>query len=530
LLHFQDLKSIDDILNFKKMKALFSFLFLVFVLHANAQNVTILPGGITPAMSGTYPRISYDAIVALPSPVKGDMAYDITFDCLRVYNGTKWVCTFQHPTDPNPNAIAIASSGGTGIEYGSAIALDASGNMYITGNYYATTTIGSISLTSAGDSDIFVAKYNSAGTLQWVQSAGGTGSDFGFALALDASGNVYITGNYAGTATFGTTSKTSLGNYDIFVAKYNSAGTVQWVQSAGGTSNDVGQGIALDASGNVYITGAYQGMATFSTTTKTSAGSYDIFVAKYNSAGTVQWVQSAGGTNSDEGRDIALDASGNVYITGYYQGMATFGTTSKTSTGSYDIFVAKYDPVGISWTWVQSAGGTTDDIGQGIALDASGNVYITGTYQGMATFSTTTKTSLGGSYDIFVAKYNSAGTVQWVQSAGGTGSDFGFAIALDASGNVYITGYYLVTATFGSTTKTSAGSSDIFVAKFNSAGTVQWVQSAGGTSQDEGVDIALAASGNVYVTGYYYNTASFGYNTKTASGGNPDMFIMRLSQ
>jgi hypothetical protein len=388
------------------MKTLFSFLFLVFVHHANAQNVTILPGGITPAMSGTYPRISYDAIVALPSPVKGDMAYDITFDCLRVYNGTKWVCTFQHPTDPNPNAIAIASSGGTGIEYGFAIALDASGNMYITGHYYATTTFGSISLTSAGSSD-------------------------------------------------------------IFVAKYNSAGTVQWVQSAGGTSSDIGQGIALDASGNVYITGAYQGMATFSTTTKTSAGSYDIFVAKYNSAGTVQWVQSAGGTGSDFGFALALDASGNVYITGYYAGTATFGTTSKTSAGSSDIFVAKY---------------------------------------------------------------NSAGTVQWVQSAGGTGSDFGFAIALDASGNVYITGAYLVTATFGSTTKTSAGSSDIFVAKYNSAGTVQWVQSAGGTNIDDGRNIALAASGNVYVTGYYYDTASFGYNTKTASGGNPDVFIMRLSQ
>jgi hypothetical protein len=149
------------------------------VMLSFAQNVTITPGGITPAMTGSYPRISYDAILALPNPAKGDMAFDMTFNCLRVYTGSKWICTYQSPSDPTPNIAALASAGGTSSDVGFGIAVDGSGSVYVTGYYQGTATFGTTSKTSAGFSDIFVAKYNSSGALQWVQSAGGTSDDVG---------------------------------------------------------------------------------------------------------------------------------------------------------------------------------------------------------------------------------------------------------------------------------------------------------------------------------------------------------------
>jgi Beta-propeller repeat len=495
------------------------------LIWLQAQQVTITPNGITPTM--TYPRLTYDAMMALPSPVEGDLVYDLTFKCLRVYNGSKWVCTLtSSPIDPTPHIAAIATAGGSGYDTGTGVAVDASGNVYVTGSYRGTATFGNTTSASAGSDDIFVAKYNSSGSLQWVQSAGGANGDYGRSIAVDAAGNVYVSGAYSGTATFGSVSITSAGNIDIFVAKYNSSGSVQWVQSAGGLSVDQGSGIAVDASGNVYVTGYFVGTATFGSATKTSAGSADIFAAKYNSSGSLQWVQSAGGLSADFGNGIAVDALGNVYVTGYYAGTAAFGSTNLVTAGGNDMFAAKYSSSG-SLQWVQSAGGTGADFGNGIAVDASGNVYVTGSYWGTATFGITTRTS-AGSDDVFVAMYNSSGSLQWVQSAGGTSGDYGNGIRVAASGHVYVSGSYSDTATFESTSKTSAGISDIFAVKYNSSGSVQWVQSAGGLSVDYGNGIAVDASGHVYVTGNYVGTAAFGSVSKTSAGSN-DVYLVRLS-
>ncbi len=509
--------------------------FLSYWVTATAQSVTVLPSGITPAMNSSHPRLSYDAILALPSPQIGDIAYDLTFLCLRVYNGSKWVCTYQQPNDLTPNITALATAGGIEYDFVSGIAVDASGNVYITGGFQGTARFGGISKTSAGNADIFVAKYSSAGALQWVQTAEGPSYDGGRGIAVDVSGNVYITGYFYGGASFDGTFKASAGQVDIFVAKYNSSGVLQWVQTAGGASSDHGNSIAVDASGNVYIMGDFWGMVNFSGTSKTPTGNFNIFVAKYNSAGSLQWVQTAGGTGDFNGRCIAVDAIGNVYITGEFAGTASFGSTSKTSSGGADIFVAKYDPVGVAWAWVQTAGGTSYDFGKGIAVDASGNVYVTGSFQGTGSFGGPSQTSAGDA-DIFIAKYNSSGTWQWGQTAGGTSVDVGNSITVDPIGNVYITGSFVGTASFGSTSKTSAGGAeifvarnDIFVAKYNSASTFQWVQTTGGTSSDIGNSIAVDASGNVYVTGGFQGTASFGSTAKT-SAGSDDVFIVRLQQ
>lgn len=506
------------------------------LIGLNAQNVTITPNGITPA--GTHPRLSYDAILALPNPQEGDIAYDLTFKCLRVYTVNKWLCSYQVYSDnySSPNAQVFALMGGIDDDLSQGVAVDGSGNVYVTGYFNSTANIGNTSATSAGFSDIFLAKYNSSGNLLWVQSAGGAFGDIGYDVAIDGNGNVYITGAFQATATFGknTVNEAIIGSSgiaDIFLAKYNSNGVFQWVRSAGGAAADRGQAIALDANGSVYVTGNYQGTANFNITpnitTLTSAGMRDIFLAKYDSNGTFQWVKSAGGASDDFGIDIGLDNSGKVYITGYYSGTINFGSISKTAMGDTEIFLTKYDPVTADWVWVQSSGGTGSDYAYCLAVDGSGNAHIAGNYGGTAAFGDTTLNSTSG--NAYIAKYNGSGMLQWVRSTSGYNPKVPQGIVLDGSGNAYMTGYYFYTASFGTISTTAAGQSDIFVAKYNNNGIIQWVKSAGGANFEYARGIAAKENGSLFVIGYYQGTSSIGTSTVTSAGLN-DVFIMRMDK
>ena len=362
---------------------------------------------------------------------------------------------------------------------------------------------------------------------QWVEQAGGIGNDYGRSITIDSSGNSYITGYFYGTASFGSTTLTTTGSgaVDIFVAKLDSSGNWLWAKQAGGNNWDVGFGIATDSSGNSYVTGFFAESASFGSTTLTSSGGEDIFVAKLDSSGNWLWAKQAGGTGLDIGYGIATDSSGNSYVTGFFAESASFGSTTLTSSGGEDIFVAKLDSSG-NWLWAKQAGGTSPDYGWGIAIDSSGNSYVTGYFEGTASFGTTNLTS-SGVQDIFIAKLDSSGNWLWVKQAGGNNWDVGFGIATDSSGNSYITGLFAEFASFGSTTLTSSGQDDIFVAKLDNNGNWLWVKQAGGISSDEGFAITTDSSENSYVTGYYQGTASFGSIELTSSGGN-DIFIAKL--
>jgi hypothetical protein len=356
----------------------------------------------------------------------------------------------------------------------------------------------------------------------WAKKAGGIFSDSGHGIAVDASGNSYVTGFFGSSATFGSTTLISNGEEDIFIAKLDSSGKWLWAKNAGGTSDDGGSDIAVDVNGNSYVTGHFQDTATFGSTTLTSSGSADIFIAKLDSSGNWLWTTKAGGIGDDGGSDIAVDTSGNSYVTGNFRGTVTFGSTTLTSNGDSDIFIAKLDNRG-NWLWVKKAGGTDHDIGHGIAVDASGNSYVTGDFDGTATFGDITLTS-NGYYDIFVAKLDSSGNWLWAMNAGGTYIDWGWDIAVDANGNSYVTGHFDRTANFGSNTLTSYGYWNIFVTKLDSSGNWLWAKNAGGTGYDEGCDIAVDARGNSYVTGYFKGSATFGSTTLT----NEDIFVAKL--
>jgi hypothetical protein len=194
--------------------------------------------------------------------------------------------------------------------------------------------------------DIFVLKLNSSGTFQWVNTYGSTSDDRGWDIAVDSSGNSYITGSFQGTVDFGGGDVTSAGNTDIFVLKLNSSGTFQWANTYGGTSTDRGYGIAVDSSGNSYITGSFQGTVDFGGGDITATANSDIFVLKLNSSGTFQWVNTYGSTSNNLGLGIAVDSSGKFYTTGGFQGTVDFGGGDITATANSDIFVLHLNSLG----------------------------------------------------------------------------------------------------------------------------------------------------------------------------------------
>jgi hypothetical protein len=465
--------------------------------------------------------------LALPNPADGDIAYDLTFKCLRVFTGSKWVCTLTNNSTLSPTLTTIDTPGSIGSDYGFGIAVDANGNVYVTGVYAGTVAFGNTSLTSSGFQDVFIAKYNGAGTLQWVRSAGGPNNDQGLSIAVNTAGNVYITGYYSATATFGNTSVSAVGGNDIFVAQYDNNGNFRWVRSAGGADEDIARGIAADASGNAFITGNFRSTATFGGNTVTSAGGEDIAIAKYDNDGNFQWVYSAGSTGDDRGMGITTDAGGNMFVTGYYLQTITLGATALTSSGGYDIFLAKYNSGGVV-QWATTLGGLGHEYGQSVAVSPNGNIAVSGGFQGLTSLSGTTINS-EGTRDMFVLKCNSAGGFLWAKTAGGQGYDYSYGVFVDANDQTYVVGCFEATAKFGTVSKIAAGTQDIFVAKYDGAGGLNWVVSAGGTNSDIAMGVAIDPNINIYITGGFNYIAIFGNRTHT-SAGSSDIFVGRLDK
>ena len=380
----------------------------------------------------------------------------------------------------------------------------------------------------------------------WGTYYGGTSDDYGYGIAVDGSGNVLVTGetgSTSGMATTGAHQTTNGGGGDAFVVKFDSSGVRQWGTYYGGTSTDYGEGIVIDGSGNVYVTGntvSTSGLSTTGAHQTTNGGNWDAFIVKFNSTGVRQWGTYYGGTDSDQGQSIAVDGSGNVLVTGNTlssSGISTTGAFQTTIGGNFDFdaFIVKFNSSGVR-QWGTYYGGTSTDFGDGIAVDGSGNVLVTGYTGSSAGISTTGafQTTIGGNDDAFVVKFDSAGVRQWGTYYGGTSTDFSRGIAVDGSGNVLVTGITESSSgisTTGAFQTSYGGVFDAFIVKFNSSGVRQWGTYYGGTSDDRGESIAVDGSGNVLVTG---NTlSSSGISTtgahQTSYGGDFDAFIVKFN-
>ena len=343
---------------------------------------------------------------------------------------------FVSKLDSSGNYVWAKSFGDSGNDSGAWVAVDSSGNVYTAGNFGVTVDFdpgaGTANLTSNGQQDGYVLKLDSSGNYVWAKNFGGTLWDGVSSVAVDSSGNVYTAGSFEDTVDFdpgaGTANLTSSTRPDVFVLKLDSSGNYVWAKSFGGWLVDSANAVAVDSSGNVYTTGVFRDTADFDpgagTTNLTSNGGTDVFVSKLDSSGDLVWAKSFGGTNNEYGFSVAVDSSGNVHTTGYFNNTADFdpgaGTanlTSYTPPGGSggDAFVSKLDSSG-NYVWARSfgSGGYNRDSGQSVAVDSSGNVYATGYFEDTVDFDPgagTVNFTSNGSVDVFVLKLDSSGNL-----------------------------------------------------------------------------------------------------------------------
>jgi len=435
------------------------------------------------------------------------------------------VCGLTYAQETPDWAWAVRA-GGTGSNFGHAIATDNSGNSYVTGYFKNTAMFGTTELTALGNQDVIVAKYDSNGALLWVSQAGGTGQDIGSGIALDAAGNIYITGYIDGTSLFGST-ELVCSDTDAFVAKLDSNGTWLWAAKNVGGGHNYAHAIATDNLGNSYITGEYKYTATFGDASITAEADYDVFVACISANGDWIWASTNQGWSEDIGQSIAKH--GNfLYVTGHTKG-SDFGPYNVAGNGS-QIFVAKISQWG-TWSWAVGAGGSSSDYGHAIQVDNSGYCWVTGYFSRAASFSGISVGLSTNNYaQIFVGRVSPEGLWTEVHTVTQSTRSHGNAIALDASGHVYITGYFMGDVSFGDHELINAGGEDIFVAKLNVNGTWDWASPAGGSTNyyDKGLGIALDGNGSCYITGCFTGTGYFG-DTQLVSPGNEDIFIAKHS-
>ncbi|MBS1776053.1 MAG: T9SS type A sorting domain-containing protein [Bacteroidetes bacterium] len=434
------------------------------------------------------------------------------------------------------------------------MATDLQGNIYATGYFKDSINLGAVTLVSSGDRDIFIAKYNSNGSLLWATKAGGYGKDEGYGITTTGNG-VYVTGYCSSNSLFGGMLADSFGFQDIFIAKYDINGNIVWLKTAGTDLPDGGYKIKTNHKGHLFVTGHFghygsqpyvYKTAHFDLLTVTSLGNDDVFIAKYDTLGNAIWVKGGGTKTDDYSYGCSMDAMGNVYMFGVWTSPTVckfdqvqinyFGTGFLL--GNY--FLVKYDSNGTAlWGRGIGAYGSQTHVGaalerSAITVGLSGNIYITGSYRNcdVRFHDGSVLTKIGGS-DVFTAKYNTNGDLLWAKKAGGDGDDESLDLSIDDNENSYITGdfgspYFIFDN--GDTLFKGVGY-DLFVASYDSSGNVRWAKSAGGAMGSEiGNSIKCNKAGNeITVLGAFSGYNIVLDNITLNSIGVPTTFVAKLS-
>jgi len=467
-------------------KFIFPVLFLLFFGIANGQPLNCFWARGSVAGGNT----SYDEGISAATDASGNVYVAGFFQSTTItfgpYTFTKSGSSdlFLVKYDAAGNLLWAISAGGSNTDVASSVAVDPSGNVYLAGWFESPDiTFGAYTLTLTGSGNIFLVKYDTNGNVLWAKSSSqnSSGSCWGLSVAADGSGNAYITGFFlSSTITFDFATLTNTGDEDIFIVKYNSAGTVAWAKSASGTGGDRGTSITTDVTGDIYLTG-WSNSPTLSfdnyILTNSNIGADFVFLAKFDAMGNVLWTKGSQGEGSTYGFSTGTDLSGNCYITGRfsYAPVINFDSfsLSNINQSTTDIFLVKYSSAG-NVLWAKSAGGMGDDCGHGIVTDALKNVYLTGGFSlpnsGINSInfdSTILPFPPGGIDPVFVAKYDSSGNILCAFSIESGGDDeYGFA--RDASGNLFIGSDYMNSSfILGPDTLSLTGYEDVFVAKFS---------------------------------------------------------------
>lgn len=508
-------------------------------------------GGGRRSVSGRYVLLTRPAGRHLPPRV------EVGFS-LAAYDPSR-------PLVIDPQIVYSTFLGGSEDDGASALAVDAAGNVYLTGTTYSSdfpgVGTGSIQPSFGGSFyDAFLVKINAAGTgIVYSTYLGGSSVNFGLAIAVDAAGNAYLAGATGSTDFPGVTASsiqpTLGGNYDAFVAKINPAGNgVVYATFLGGTDVDIAYGIAVDSSGNAYVTGStasdgFPGVTGSSLQFSNAGGFSDAFLAKINAAGTaIVYATYLGGIGEDVAYAIAVDAGGNAYLTGVTWSAAfpgvSGGSIQPTFGGGNDAFVTKIDATGRAILYSTFLGGSNWDMGQGIAVDAAGNAYVVGatlsaSFPGVGPGSLQANPT--GGQSAFVTKIDAAGNaIAYSTFLGGAGSTAATAIAVDRAGNAYVTGNTASTSFngvgSGSVQPANGGGTDAFMAELDPTGTaIVYSTYLGGSGADMGYGIAIDGAGNAYVAGATSSPSFPGVSGSSlqpanAGGANgDDAFLTKIS-
>lgn len=445
------------------------------------------------------------------------------------------------------NPIWIKDVGGQNFEQAFSIALDGAGNVYTVGHFYGTSDFdpggGIYNLTPNGGSDAFISKLDALGNFIWAIQIGGTGFDIFYSLAIDATGNIFVSGTFQNSVDFdpgsGVSNVTGPGSENACIMKISSSGDLIWVKTFSGTGAQRPFSIALDIAGNVYTTGYFTGSVDFDPGlgifNLISNGGQDIFITKMDVQGDFIWAKGVGGQFADEGFAIAIDGSQNVYASGRFRGQGDFdpgsGSALLTSSGIDDAFIIKLNVSG-SLVWCKQVGGSGIDRFYCLALDINSNVFLVGELEGTIDVDPDIGISIFQSvntFSMYIIKLNSSGTFQWAKQFDGELT--GHSIKLDQNNNIFIAGGFDKMVDFDPgplAYSFSTINDDIFVCKLDPSGNFTYAFQLGGRALDWCRSLAIDGSGFVYITGYFHDTADFDpcigiHNLVTAGGG--DVYI-----
>lgn len=433
----------------------------------------------------------------------------------------------DEPQSPPTFAWAI-SAGGTQHDKTRGIAVDAAGNVLLTGEFTGTGTFGDTAWTSAGAMDFFVAKVDPQGKVLWVRTGGGDKIDRGYAVTADPAGNVYVTGHYeSSSATFDQTVIKNIGEYDLFVAKYDPQGKLLWIQSGGGPGYDYGHGIAADQTGTVFVTGAIVGEGTFASEKLGHPGPSHIFCLALSPEGQSRWSRTAEGPGSSSGHGVAVDQRGHCYVGGYAGGESKLGGQPISNKSGQDILVACFAANG-DLVWMHSGHGSSNAMIHEITADAAGNVWAAGMYKNDLKLADR-QIPNQGQHDLLLTSFDPSGKRLWTKTAGGSAIDYGLGIATDGQGNSFLTGSVAGRVDFdGTVLNTVQPGSDIPVVKYDRAGKLQWMLQAGSDRTDHAYTIVADAQGNLYLSGACSGAAKFGNHVLPHRGSN-DLFLAKIA-